>query len=104
MDEEFSIFNISFPWFGLIGSLIVISVGMVVSHCTGGYDISKTGTKLISPVAHCLVPREIREMELQVISQSPVHGDEPDNTHWTWSSPDEAAQEAGEKVKIEVKQ
>lgn len=87
MSEEFSIFNISYPWFSVIGATTVVIIGTVVSACTGGYDISKTGTKLISPVAHWLVPKEIRDMELRAM---PVKVDEGnDTTQWTWSSPEE---------------
>lgn len=99
LSPEYSIFNIAFPWFSLIGAMIVFIVGTIVSALTGGYDISKTGTKLISPVAHWLVPREIREMELQEISAKPQE-DENDDTHWTWSAPEETVEVEEEKKKF----
>lgn len=89
LDEEFSVFDISFPWFSVIGAGIAFLVGTIVSHFTGGYDISKTGTKLISPVAHWLVPKEIREMELREMPTKTVIDEENDATHWTWSAPEE---------------
>lgn len=101
MDPEFSVFNISFPWFSVIGAGVVIIVGSIVSHCTGGHDISKTGTKLISPVAHWLVPTEIREVELRTISTKP--NEEDDTTHWTWSSPEEAAEDNKKHGVMEIK-
>ena len=85
-------FQIAFPWFSVIGASIVFVVGVVVSHFTGGYDISLTGTKLISPVAHWLVPKEIRDLELKEMPQKV--DEENDTTHWTWSGPDEEEEAA----------
>lgn len=96
MDESFSIFNIAFPWFSVISFVICCSVGVIVSHFTGGYDISRTGTKLISPVAHGLVPKEIRDVELQQLkSRGPISPEEDAQTHWTWSSPEEVEHQEG---------
>lgn len=62
-DDGFSVFNISFAWFPVIGAGTVFLVGTFVSHLTGGYD--RLDTKLISKVAQWLVPKEIRKMELR---------------------------------------
>lgn len=90
MDEEFSVFNIAFPWFSVISVFCVFSIGMLVSKFTGGYDISKTGTKLISPVAHGLVPKDIRDVELKELKINPKSTAEKEEgeTHWTWSTPE----------------
>lgn len=79
-------------------------VGVIVSACTGGYDISRTGTKLISPVAHWLVPKEIRDMELNAVCNGNGKQDEEiDAAHWTWSSPEEAAEQVKAPVILSVK-
>lgn len=95
MDADFSVFNIAFPWFSVISVITVVSVGMLVSKLTGGYDISKTGTKLISPVAHGLVPRDIRVVELQELKAHPMTTEQEEGeTHWTWSASDEEGKQA----------
>lgn len=98
MAEGFSVFNIAFPWFSVISVTTVLVVGVIVSKLTGGYDISKTGTKLISPVAHGLVPKDIRMVELKELKahRQPTEKEEGE-THWTWSSPDEDDAEQGKK-------
>lgn len=78
----------------MIGASLVLIVGVIVSACTGGYDISRTGTKLISPVAHWLVPKEIRDTELSAVCNGNGKQDEEiDAAHWTWSSPEESAEQ-----------
>lgn len=78
-DDEFSVFNISFAWFSVIGAGTVFLVGTFVSHLTGGYD--RLDIKLISQVAHWLVPKEIREIELREMTRQSEIGEGNDSIH-----------------------
>lgn len=60
MDHSFSIYKISFPWFTVIGTIVVFLVGIPVSHFTGGQDVKLLGKRLISPVVHFLLPEDVR--------------------------------------------
>lgn len=60
-----SIFNIAIPWLAVLSCVIVWVVGIIVSLLTGGHDLNRTGSKLISPCCKRFVPLEIRELELR---------------------------------------
>lgn len=60
MDHTFSVYKISFPWFTVIGTLVVFIIGIPVSHFTGGQDFKQLGKRLFSPVVHFLLPEDVR--------------------------------------------
>lgn len=59
MDHSFSIYKIAFPWYGVLGTIIVFIVGIPVSYFTGGQDFKQLGRRLFSPVVHFLLPEDI---------------------------------------------
>ncbi|XP_055610558.1 sodium-coupled monocarboxylate transporter 2-like [Uranotaenia lowii] len=65
-EDEFSIYKMSFVWYSTVGTFLVFLVGIPVSYFTGSQDLSKMQAKLISPVVHWLLPREIVKSELQL--------------------------------------
>lgn len=60
----FSIYNMSFVWYSTVGTFLVFLVGIPVSYLTGSQDLSKMHAKLISPVVHRWLPKEITKSEL----------------------------------------
>lgn len=68
---EFSLNTISFPWFGLIGGLIVWIVAIPVSAFTGGNDIKMLDKTLLAPVIRRFFERETMDkgQEMQFIEK-----------------------------------
>lgn len=94
-EENFSVFKIAFPWFAVIACLLVWLVAIPVSYFTGGEDLSKSGTKLLTPLVHSWIPKEIRDMELKQVQVNPKLAEKQElEAHWTWSSPDAEEEEA----------
>ncbi|XP_058447704.1 sodium-coupled monocarboxylate transporter 2 [Malaya genurostris] len=63
-DPGFSIYTISFVWYSTVGTILVFLIGIPVSYMTGSQDLSKLQSKLISPVAHWLLPGDMVNSEL----------------------------------------
>lgn len=62
--DEFSIYKISFVWYSTVGTFLVFLVAIPVSYLTGSQDLSKMQAKLISPVVHWMLPKEVTNNEL----------------------------------------
>ncbi|XP_055541955.1 sodium-coupled monocarboxylate transporter 2-like [Wyeomyia smithii] len=63
-DSGFSIYKISFVWYSTVGTLLVFLVGIPVSYLTGSKHLNQMCPKLISPVAHWMLPNEMTDREL----------------------------------------
>lgn len=82
MDDSFSIYKIAFPWYPLIGGLIVILVGAPLSHLIGPQDSIKTlNPNLISPIAQCLIPKRFRHKEIHLSRKDLQLSDDEKNMH-----------------------
>lgn len=65
VEEPFSIYRISFPWYPFIGALIVWIVGIPLSHIIGSPDdLDKLNPDLIAPQAKFLIPKRLMHVEL----------------------------------------
>jgi len=52
-DDVFVLLKISFWWYTLMGMIIVLVVGTLVSLITGRQDPSKLDPRLLSPILRC---------------------------------------------------
>ena len=59
----FPLYRIAFPWFGVIGTLIVWILALPISFLTGSVKVKEMNNRLIAPIAQWLLPREVREAE-----------------------------------------
>lgn len=71
LDDSFSIYQLAFPWYGVLGTIILFAVAIPVSYLTGSEDVRELGPRLISPVAHWMLPKEIlkTDIQLQIVSK-----------------------------------
>ncbi|XP_055716531.1 sodium-coupled monocarboxylate transporter 2 [Phlebotomus papatasi] len=86
-DDSFALHKISFVWYAVIGFLIVPLVGIPVSLLTGSNDIYKTGKRLISPVAHWILPEDMRTKDGPLNMENVItniQGDQIKDTTWVW--------------------
>lgn len=67
-DEEFTIHNISFHWFTLIGVICAWIPGVLISHITGGRDLTNFNYRLFSPWIERWLPRQCLHTTLKQIS------------------------------------
>ena len=65
-EDEFSIYKISFMWYGFMGAMMVYIVAIPVSYLTGGVDLDQFDTKLLAPIARSFLPKKMRHIELPV--------------------------------------
>lgn len=75
IDDTFALHKISFAWYPVIGAMIVWIVGIPVSYITGGQCLKKLEKRLISPISHFLLPRDMRlsaELPLQKVENNNV--------------------------------
>ncbi|GAB0088916.1 sodium-coupled monocarboxylate transporter 2 [Sergentomyia squamirostris] len=90
-DDGFEIYKISFAWFSIFGLLAVFIVGIPISMFTGSNDIYKTGKRLISPVAHWMLPDEIRNKDstltVDVVTDK-TRDNQVKETTWVWETTD----------------
>lgn len=56
-DEGFSLFKMSFLWYGVFGTLLFWAVAIPVSHLTGAQDLDKLNLQLLTPAVKHLVMR-----------------------------------------------
>lgn len=63
-DDGFAFHKISFQWYGTIGAVTTWVVTIIVSHLTGGQDISKLNIQLLSPFVQKLLPEKYHHTEL----------------------------------------
>ncbi|XP_055686683.1 sodium-coupled monocarboxylate transporter 2 isoform X1 [Lutzomyia longipalpis] len=88
-DDSFALHKIAFAWFSIFGFVITVSVGILVSFLTGPNDVHKTERRLISPVAHWLLPEDIQEKEAALSINTAVinkDGSEMKESTWVWES------------------
>lgn len=105
-DETFSIYKIAFPWFSFIGALIVFIVAIPVSYMTGGEDLKRLGTRLIAPVCHWMLPKDVFKIDMKlhsipeiILSSQDHYGDTTncEKKEWIWvpaNDPDEITQQS----------
>uniref|UniRef100_A0A7G3AU22 Putative sodium/solute symporter n=1 Tax=Lutzomyia longipalpis TaxID=7200 RepID=A0A7G3AU22_LUTLO len=92
-DDSFALHKISFVWFAVFGFLMVPLVGIPISLLTGSNDVYKTGKRLISPVAHWLLPEDIRNKEPPLNTEIPIinkEGNQVKETTWVWEGAEKA--------------
>lgn len=59
-NEPFLLFRLSFYWYTMIGSLITVAVGLIISFLTEKDD-KPVDRKLISPIAQFMLPRQYED-------------------------------------------
>lgn len=69
-DDEFAFYKISFQWYPLIGTILFWIPAVIVSHLTGGQDMSKFNIKLLSPFVQRMLPIKYRPTELTLIEKN----------------------------------
>lgn len=91
-EKPFSIYRISFAWYGMLGACITFFVGVLVSWLTGGEDIKRVGSRLISPVVHFLLPPEAFQTEVPletiVKDEKTPATVQIEKSEWDWNSTD----------------
>ncbi|XP_021704595.1 sodium-coupled monocarboxylate transporter 2 isoform X2 [Aedes aegypti] len=87
-DNGFSIYKMSFVWYSTVGTFLVFLVGIPVSYLTGSQDLSKMHAKLISPVVHRWLPKEVTKSEL-VLKTSAVNPDDVHIKEWVFTPAEE---------------
>lgn len=63
-DEEFSIHDISFHWYTLIGVICVWLPGVSISYLTGGKDLRNFNYQVVSPWIHRWMPKKCLHTKL----------------------------------------
>lgn len=84
----FSIYKMSFVWYSTVGTFLVFLVGIPVSYLTGSQDLSKMHAKLISPVVHRWLPKEITKSDL-VLKTSGVNPEDVQIKEWVFTPAEE---------------
>ncbi|XP_055297867.1 sodium-coupled monocarboxylate transporter 2-like [Sitodiplosis mosellana] len=64
-DEGFALHKIAFQWYPLIGVILMCVPAIIISHLTGGQDLTKLNVLLLSPCAQKLVPKKYRHIQLK---------------------------------------
>jgi len=65
-DEVFVLLKISFWWYTLMGMIIVLVVGTLVSLITGRQDPSKLDPRLLSPILRCGSKKDKKEEAVSI--------------------------------------
>ncbi|KAJ9575558.1 hypothetical protein L9F63_007566 [Diploptera punctata] len=67
VDEPFILFQVSFVYYSLIGLVIMMVVGAVVSHFTEPPELDKMNPKLFKPIVRKYVIRKQEEMKKDAV-------------------------------------
>ncbi|XP_055303103.1 sodium-coupled monocarboxylate transporter 2-like isoform X2 [Sitodiplosis mosellana] len=59
--DGFALYKIAFQWYPVIGVLITWISAILISHLTGGQDLTNLNTQLLSPCIRKLIPKKYRD-------------------------------------------
>lgn len=65
----FEFYKIAFLWYGPIGVLTMWTSAIIISHLTGGQDLTKFNLDLLAPCVQYMLPKKYKQLELQVLSK-----------------------------------
>lgn len=68
-DDGFAFYKISFQWYSTIGLIMTWIPAVIISHLTGGQDLSKFNIQLLSPFVQNMLPIKYRHIELKTVIQ-----------------------------------
>jgi hypothetical protein len=71
-DDNFSIGKISYMWYTVIGLLITLVVGVLISYLTGSVALKDIRVSLIAPPAQWMLPKELLEVQLSLSNRNGV--------------------------------
>lgn len=79
-DDGFAFYKISFQWYSTIGAIMFWIPAIIVSHATGGQDLSKFNMKLLSPFIRRMLPRKYHHTELKPLDKKMSNDKETNET------------------------
>lgn len=79
-DDGFAFYKISFQWYCVIGAIMFWIPAVIISHLTGGQDLSKFNIKLLSPFIQQLMSKKYRHTELSQIENKQALPKKSDET------------------------
>lgn len=69
IDDGFAFYKISFQWYSAIGAVMTWIPAIIVSHFTGGPDMSKFNIKLFAPFVQKMIPARYHHTELKTVDK-----------------------------------
>lgn len=95
-EDEFALHKIAFQWYPVLGVFLMIIPAIIISHLTGGQDLTKLNIQLLSPCAQKFMPKKYRHFQLKRENNGKAGHENEDEkkkssfeTKWTFKENDE---------------